>query len=196
MTAPRLRLLEARPSLVVALAGLLFAGVFVVRLLAGDAADAYSMLYAFPVALIATTFGIRAGAGASLLAVALIVAWTLVDHITLTPLGWASRVLPLLLLGILLGESTDRMRTVERGRRRLAAAALLHREAIEINDSLLQGMAAAKWSIETGSVDAGLRTLDDTMTRAHRLVSDLIRRAEMDDRAELLPDNEVARAAD
>ncbi len=186
MTAPRLRLLEGRPSLVVALAGILFAGIFVVRLLAGDAADAYSMLYAFPVALIATTFGIRAGAGASLLAVVLIVVWALVDHLTLTPLGWASRVVPLLLLGVLLGESTERMRTVERERRRLAAAALLHREAIEINDSLVQGMAAAKWSFEAGSLDAGLRALDDTMTTAHRLVSDLIRRAEMGDRAEPL----------
>jgi hypothetical protein len=181
-------MLEGRPSLVVALAALLFAAVFVIRLLVGDAPDAYSMLYVFPVALIATSFGIRAGSTASLVAVALILVWTVVDHVTLTPLGWASRVLPLLLLGALLGDATDRIRVVEQERRHLAAAALLHREAIEINDSLIQGMAAVKWSLEGGSVDVGLRALDDTMTRAHRLVSDLIRRAEMGDRAEPLPD--------
>lgn len=179
--------------MVVALAASLFAAVFVVRMVAGDSPDAYAMLFAFPVALIATSFGIRAGCTASLVAVALIVAWTVVDHVTLTPLGWASRVLPLLLLGALLGEATDRIRVVEQERRHLAAAALLHREAIEINDSLIQGMAAAKWSLEGGSVEVGLRALDDTMTRAHHLVSDLIRRAEMGDRAEALPDDPPVR---
>lgn len=185
---PRLRFLETRPGVVVAVAAVLFTGVLGLRLLAGDAADAYSMFYVFPVALLATTFGVRAGGAASTLAVALIVVWTLVDDVTLSPVGWASRVVPLLLLGVLVGESTDRRRHVEQERRRLEAAALLHREAIEINDSLVQGMAAAKWSLEAGSVEVGLRTLDDTITKAQGLVSDLIRRAEMGDRAEALQD--------
>lgn len=77
---------------------------------------------------------------------------------------------------------------MEAERRELEAAALLHREAIEVNDSLVQGMAAAKWSLEAGSVDAGLRVLDDTIARGHDLVSGLIRRADMGGRTESLGD--------
>jgi hypothetical protein len=177
-----------RRVLVLALAGLLFVAVLSLRLLDGDATDAYSMLYVFPVALVAITFGMRAGTAAGLLAVGLIAIWATADHVFLAPAAWAARVLPILLLGVLVGEATDRMRRLETERRRLEAAALLHREAIEINDSLVQGMAAAKWSLEAGNLDAGLRVLDDTIARAHDLVSGLIRRADMGGRAETLPE--------
>ena len=170
-----------------ATAGLLYAGVLALRLSSGDVAEAYSMLYTLPVALLATSFGLRAGAAAGLLAVGLVAVWAMVDHIELSAVGWASRVLPLLLLGVLLGEATDRMRRTEEERRKLEAAALLHREAIEINDSLVQGMAAAKWALEAGNTEAGLKTLDDTIGRAHDLVSGLIRRADMGGRTEQLP---------
>ena len=123
----------------------------------------------------------------SVLAVALVAVWALTMDISLDPAGWASRVVPLLLLGVLLGEATDRMRRTEDDRRALVSAALLHREAIEINDSLVQGIAAAKWALEAGNDEASLKTLDDTLARAHDLVSDLIRRADMGGRAEALP---------
>jgi hypothetical protein len=187
-TAARTRAAGHRHLLTLAVAGALFAGVLSLRLLAGDAADAYSMLYVFPVALVATTFGMRAGTAAGLLAVALIAVWAAADHVSLAPVAWASRVLPILLLGVLVGEATDRLRRTEAERRELEATALLHREAIEINDSLVQGMAAAKWSLEAGSVDAGLRVLDDTIARGQDLVSGLIRRADMGGRAESLGD--------
>jgi hypothetical protein len=166
-----------RAVVVLAVAGALFLAVLTLRLLVGDAEDAYSMFYVLPVALIATSFGMRAGAGAGVAAIGLIVLWTIVRDVTLTPTGWASRVVPLLLLGVLLGEASDRIRRAEQGRREAAAAALLHREAIEINDSLVQGMAAAKWSLEAGQTEVGLKTLNETIARAHDLVSGLIREA-------------------
>jgi hypothetical protein len=166
-----------RAVVVLAVAGALFLAVLTLRLLVGDAEDAYSMFYVLPVALIATSFGMRAGAGAGVAAIGLIVLWTVVRDVTLTPTGWASRVVPLLLLGVLLGEASDRIRRAEQGRREAAAAALLHREAIEINDSLVQGMAAAKWSLEAGQTEVGLKTLNETIARAHDLVSGLIREA-------------------
>lgn len=175
-----------REAIVLAVAGLLFAAVFSLRFFTGNVADAYSMFYTFPVALVATYFGLRAGASAGLLAVGLVVLWGVAQDVDLDPLGWSSRIVPLLLLGVLLGEATDRMRRTEEERRTLEAAALLHREAIEINDSLVQGMAAAKWALEAGSLDVGLRTLDDTIARAHDLVSGLIRRADMGGRTERL----------
>jgi len=185
---PRNPWFRRHPGLALAVAGALFAGVLCLRMSLGSPVDAYSMLYALPIALVATTSGLRAGTIAGLLAVGLTVLWAVAQSVYLSPTGWASRVLPLLLLGVLLGHATDRERRAQEGHRRLEAAALLHREAIEINDSLVQGMAAAKWSLESGQVDTGTRLLERTIADAHDLVSDLIRRADMGARAEPLRD--------
>lgn len=56
---------------------------------------------------------------------------------------------------------------------------LLHRQAVEVNDSLIQGMAAAKWAIEAGNHDLGLRTLEETIEAGQRMVSQLIRESGM-----------------
>ena len=150
---PRDPWFRRHPGLALTVAGVLYAAVLALRLLHGTPADAYSMLYALPVALLATTFGLLAGTGAGLVAVGLTVLWAVVRDASLTPTGWASRVLPLLLLGVLIGHATDRARRAEMERRRLeAAAAHLHREAIEVNGALGQGMAAAKRSLETGQL--------------------------------------------
>jgi glucose-6-phosphate-specific signal transduction histidine kinase len=168
----------------------LYAAVFTVRLLSDSTVDAYSMFYVLPVALAATAFGQRGGLVSSLLAIALIVVYRLISDVSHTPVGWATRVVPLLLLGILLGRATDRARAAEAERSRHGTAALLHREAIEINDSLIQRMTVAKWALEAGRDEAALRALTDAVHEAHRLVSDLIRRADMGERAELI--SEVA----
>jgi len=175
------------PSLALTVAGALYAAVFALRVFDGTPVDAYSMLYALPVALVAVTSGLWAGATAGLFAVGLTVYWAVVQDVHLTPSGWASRVLPLVLLGVLVGMATDRERRAEIERRRVEAGALLHREAIEINDSLVQGMAAARWSLDTGQVDAGKQILDQTIAEAHDLVSGLIRRADMGERTQQLP---------
>lgn len=176
-SAPNEPWFRRHPRVALTLAGVLFAATFSLRMLVGDAVDAYSMLYALPVALVAITCGLRAGLAAGLLAVGLIVAWVVVRDVPLSAMGWASRVVPLLLLGPLLGDASDRLRRADAERRRLEAAALLQREAIEINDSLVQGMVAAKWSLEATNVEAGVRILDDTIGQAQSLVSGLIRSA-------------------
>jgi hypothetical protein len=95
-------------------------------------------------------------------------------------------VAPILVLGVLLGHATDRLRSAQLERRRLEAAAMLHREAIEINDTLIQGMAAAKWAFDAGREDSGKEILDQTILQAQELVSSLIRRADMGARSETL----------
>jgi hypothetical protein len=187
---PRDPWFRRRPGLSLAAAGVSFVAVFALRLGTGTVEDAYSLLYVLPVALVATAYGRRGGTAAGLLAVVLIVLWTVIRDVSLTPTGWVSRVLPILLLGALVGDAADRLRRGEEERRQLESAALLHREAIEINDSLVQGMVAAKWSFEAGSVEAGMATLNDTITRAHDLVSGLIREAGMGGRTEELPQRE------
>jgi hypothetical protein len=182
--APRDPWFRRYPTVALTVAGALYAAIMSLRLVVGTPVDAYSMLYALPVTLVAITFGRRSGLAAGLLAVALTVLWAFVQDVSLSPTGWASRILPMLMLGVLLGDASDRLRRAEDQRRQLEAAALLHREAIEINDSLVQGMAAARWSLEAGRVEAGLRTLDETIVQAHELVSSLIRRADMGDRTE------------
>ena len=179
-----------RPPVTWAAVAVLFAAIFVLRLSGGTVEDAYSMLYVFPVALVAFAFGLRKGAAAGVLAVLLIVVWAAIRDVSLDPAGWASRILPILLLGVLLGEASDRLRRNEAERRRLETAALLHRDAIEINDSLIQGMAAAKWSLEAGDVDTGLNTLNATISQAQELVSGLIRQAGMGGRTQHSADRE------
>jgi glucose-6-phosphate-specific signal transduction histidine kinase len=173
-----------RPRLALVVIAALFVTVFALRLFAGTPVDAYSMFYVLPVALAATAFGQRGGVTSAVLAVALIVVWTLVRDVTLSPTGWATRVVPIVVLGVLLGRATDRARRADDERRRLERAALLHREAIEINDTLIQRMTAAKWSFEAGQTDAGLQALTTAVQEAQRLVSGLIRRADMGERAE------------
>ena len=177
--SPRGPWFRQRPIVALAVAGVLYASVLALRLLAGGSADAYTLLFVFPVALVAVTFGLRAGLAAGVVAVSLIVVWVVVDDVSLNLVGWGARILPLLLLGALLGDASDRLRRAEEEKRRLESAALLYREAIEINDSLVQGIAAARWALEAGRVDAGLRTLEQTIVQAEELVSGLIRQAGM-----------------
>lgn len=51
-------------------------------------------------------------------------------------------------------------------------------------------MTVAKWALEAGRNEAALEALTDAVREAQRLVSDLIRRADMGERAELI--SEVA----
>ncbi len=51
---------DRHPGLALTVAGILFAAVLSLRLSSGTPVDAYSMLYALPVALVATAFGLRA----------------------------------------------------------------------------------------------------------------------------------------
>jgi hypothetical protein len=158
-------------------AGLLFAAVLALRLILPNPLDAISMLYLFPIALVAMTKGRWGGLLGGLVAVALVVVWVVVRSMELSAMGWLSRVLPLLLVGSLIGDARDRLARAAAEHAVHEVAEQRHREAIEINDSLVQGMSAAKWSIEAGRTEAGLDALRETVERGHRLVSELIRAA-------------------
>ncbi|TCC30795.1 DUF4118 domain-containing protein [Kribbella speibonae] len=176
---PREPWFRRHPTVVLVVAGVLFGSVWLLRLLDGDAADASTLLFTLPVALIAVAFGLRAGLAAGAFAVLMVVAWGVATDTDLSPVGWISRCLPQLLLGVLLGDASERLRSADEERRRLESGALLYREAIEINDSLVQGMAAARWAMEAGRTEDGLKILEETIGQAQDLVSDLIRQAGM-----------------
>jgi hypothetical protein len=168
---------RVRPRRALVIAAGMYGAVLVLRLGTDNALDAISMLYVFPVALVAMVGGRWAGLAGGGVAVALVALWVSVQGVDLSVLGWAARVLPLLLVGLLIGDASDRLElaVVEREARKLAQ--LRQREAVEINDSLVQGMSAAKWAMEAGRHQDGLEVLGETIERAHRLVSKLIREA-------------------
>jgi hypothetical protein len=168
------------PRLALAGIALMFALVTAWRVALGDDTSvAVTVLYVVPISLAALAWGRVAGLSAAGVALTLLVLWLLLDDVELTALGWATRVVPLVLAGLLLGDTSDRLRRAQRAHEEQLERELLHRQAVEVNDSLVQGMAAAKWAIEAGNHDLGLRTLEETIEAGQRMVSQLIRESGM-----------------
>jgi energy-coupling factor transporter transmembrane protein EcfT len=152
----------------------LFGAIFAARLTI-HGTDPITVFLIFPVALLAMAFGLRAGLIAGLIGVVLTVAWVALQGISLSALGWVVRVLPIVLLGVLVGWTTDRERAAEQTERALFEARLREREAAEINDSIVQRLAVAKWTMEAGHTDEGLTMLADTIATSESLVVALLR---------------------
>ncbi len=102
--------LTARPKLS---AAVLFAAIFALRATVGSAGDAFSFLYIAPVALIAVTYGARAGLVAGAIAFALASLGSLFGAAPPTALGHVNRLLVYLFVGGLVGRFADRLRTLE-----------------------------------------------------------------------------------
>jgi glucose-6-phosphate-specific signal transduction histidine kinase len=160
-------------------AAALFAGVLVLRFAVESAQDPITLLFCLPVALLATAFGLRGGLLGGLAATLLVALWAGVRQVDLSVLGWATMIVPLLLLGWLLGDAVDRLHRSEEERLRLEAAAQGHRDAVEINDSVVQRLAAAKWALESDRSDRALEIVTQTLDVTQALVSDLLRDAGM-----------------
>lgn len=163
----------------IAVACALYLAIFALREATDGTADATMLFFVLPVALLAVTFGLVGGLIGGVVALDLVIIWVIVESVSLTPIGWLTRGLPIILLGVLLGQATDRWRRSEEERIRLDQAAHWHRQAVEINDSIVQGLAAAKWSLEAGRTETGLQTVTETLEHAQTMVSQLMRDADM-----------------
>lgn len=157
---------RSRAKAVVALS---FVAVFVLHLVMDDAD--LTVLYVLPVTLAALGFGMIAGTVAGVVAVGLTVLAVVLTSESMTTVGWCSHIAPLLLLGFLAGASADRIRQARRAERYALEVAMLQRDAAEVNDSVVQGITAARWLLESGQVDRALEVLDDTAASAQELVS-------------------------
>lgn len=156
------------------MAAALFVGVFAVRMGVDGTREAISVLYVLPIALLAMTFGLRTGVAAGTTGVGLLAVWAVESGASLTPLGWLSRATPLLVLGALIGIASDRLREAERREHRAAAVAVLQREAAEVNDALVQGLAVTKWVLESGDSERALAMLEENLVTAQEHVSRML----------------------
>lgn len=168
-----------QPRIAVAVAALLYAVVFFLRLEVDDPSEVITALYVIPIALLSVTFGLRGGIASSALGLVLLVLWVLINDVEFSLSAWITRIVPLLAMGLLLGQASGRLSVAAELRREHEIAVLRHRQAVEINDTLIQGMAAAKWAIEVGQTESGLDTLQETIRLGQQLVSGLIRESHL-----------------
>lgn len=173
---------QSHRVLSLSVAGLLFAAISISKVYVDTTGAAMTILFVLPIALLAVTFGLRGGLAGATLGFLLFAGFALFhDSGAHGVVGWLARATAMFLLGGLLGEATDRARMHEqralyeqRRRYELEVSARRQRAAMEINDSLIQGIAAAKWLAEDGHYEEALKLLGDTIERGERLVSAML----------------------
>jgi len=173
---------RASPSRAVAVAGALFLAISVLQWFIEGSGQAIVMLDVLPIALLAVTLGERgglAGAGAGFLLFAAFEVGHSSGDIDVT--GWVVRATGMFVLGWLLGRATDQALASERAtlaeyERRCRLEETNHRftEALEIKDSIIQQIVAAKWLIERDRCDDASDVLTETIVRAQHLVAGLM----------------------
>lgn len=173
-----------RPQEAVVVAGCLFVAVSVLQWFVDGSGQAVVMLDLLPVALLAMTFGLRGGVAAAAGAYAPFAVFEVFHASGDIDLEvWVVPGLALFLLGVLLGRATDQMEASRRSaleeqaqRCRLEAAIRRYADAIELSDSILQQLAAAKWLAEAGQFDRVVDLLDDTIIRGEHMIAGLLDR--------------------
>jgi glucose-6-phosphate-specific signal transduction histidine kinase len=171
---------HSRAALVMACA--LFVGITAARFFTDGSGEAVDILYSLPIALLAMSFGLSGGLIGAAIGFSLFAIVELVDGVgDIDATGWIVRAAGLLLLGVLLGRATDqieagqfRTMAVQEQRRFLQETARRQAEALEISDSILQHLAAAKWMVESGRDEEAIEMLTSTMATGERMVADML----------------------
>ncbi len=160
----------------------LFAVVSLARFFSDGNGEAIDILYSLPIALLAMSFGLRGGLVGAAIGFTLFAIIELVDGVgDIDATGWIARAAGLLLLGVLLGRSTDQIEAGQRRtmaeqdrRRQLQETSHRQAEALEISDSILQHLAAAKWMVEAGRDQEAIELLTSTLATGQRMVAGLL----------------------
>lgn len=160
----------------------LFVGVSVLQWFNDAAGQAIAVLYVLPVALMAVTFGLRGGLVAATTGFVLFALFEIFHSSGNIDIdGWLVRAIAMFLLGALLGRATDETTASERAavveqqrRNQLEETNRRYQEALEINDSILQQLVAAKWMIERGQPEEAAEALAATIERGEQMVQGLL----------------------
>lgn len=173
---------RAHPGVAVVVISVSSVTVLAFQLLDTQSADAVALLYSLPIALAAVTFGVAGGvvaAAASYLAFGLFAAFSNDDHVGLD--GWLSRAAAMFLLGWLVGRAYDQsaragLVALAHQRRRLIVEEQNRRysEGIELSDSILQHVAAAKWALEQGDHEKAAGLLSQALSSGQAMVAELL----------------------
>jgi hypothetical protein len=162
----------------------LFAVVSILQWFNDGSGQAIAVLYVLPIALLGVTLGERGGLAGATSGFVLFAVFEVVHSSgDIDATGWVVRAVAMFLLGGLLGHATDRTAVSEQAaldeqRRRCQLEEENHRyaEAIEINDSLIQEIVAAKWKVEQGLTDQAAEMLSATIATGERMVVELLPR--------------------
>jgi hypothetical protein len=173
---------RASPARAVTVAGALFLVISVVQWFNDGSGQAIAVLYVLPIALLAVTLGERGGLAGATFGFVLFAVFEVV-HSTgdIDVTGWVARATGMFVLGWLLGRATDQTMASERAtlaeheqRCRLEEANHRYCEALEIQDSIIQQIVAAKWMVEQDHTEAATEILTETIARAQRMVAGLL----------------------
>ncbi len=116
---PQLRELRRWPTLgrreTIAMALLLFAAIFALRLTDPNMGDAEGVLYIAPIGVLALRFGLRGALAGSALALGLVFAWAQTAGVHLASTGMLSRAVALIAVAVILGTFVEHRRKLEHG---------------------------------------------------------------------------------
>jgi signal transduction histidine kinase len=144
-------------------AGGLFASVLALLFAVSDPAQAVSVLFVVPIAVLALSDGLRGGAVGALVATALTAVWVHSDDVHLNVLGWGSRIISFLMIGLLVGRYQDLARAYERRR-------LDERYAGELHDRVVQSLVLARYQLRDN--DDPSAAVDTALANAKEIISE------------------------
>lgn len=110
---------------------LLFACIFAARLAVKDPAALLANFYVVPSAVLAIEFGTRAGLLAAAISLGLVIAWSAIDVVHISALGYTSRVAVVLLTGAVVGRFSERLRQDIAERQRAQRHLALYADQLE-----------------------------------------------------------------
>jgi K+-sensing histidine kinase KdpD len=171
-----------QPGTAIVVAMGLFVAISVLQWFNNESGQAIAVLYVLPIALLAVTLGERGGLMGAMAGFVLFAAFA-IEHGRgdIDATGWAVRAIAMFLLGDLVGRATDQTTAsecaalAEQERRcRVEEANRRYTDALEIHDSLLQQMVAAKWILEKGQPDHAAELLTETIAAGERMIAGLL----------------------
>jgi signal transduction histidine kinase len=126
-----------RPWAIVALALALFMGGFALRLSVDDPGALIANTYTVPIALLAMVYGVRAGLAAAAFALLLVWAWGEFESVEPGPLGYSTRGGVFVLVAVLVGYYSERLKRDIAERRRAEAELELRAHDLAVSNAEL-----------------------------------------------------------
>lgn len=139
-----------------------FAVIFGLLFVASDPRQAAAVLFVVPVAALALSDGVRGGLAGAATATVLVVAWAQLDDVGLNALGYGSRIVAFLTIGLLVGRFEELARAYERRQ-------LGERYAAELHDRVVQSLVVARYRLD-GHPEAQ-RRVDEALSAAKDIIS-------------------------